>query len=384
MQRLEYLIFGYREYTSPCAREVINLALKYRRTATLTKSGGVILSLPSARILGAELCEIGATPVGVPRGIGGAIASIPSHIPSLVAFLLALFIYILSSDVVFELCVSGNETLTDEQITEQLRAAGFGVGSRISKTNKNAIELSVLRSSESLAWISINTRGRIAYVTVIESLGKAEESPTYTAANIVATRDCVIEEITVRRGTPMVSVGDTVRAGDLLISGVVEGAGGTEYVIADGVVRGSFSRTVLTETPRKYTESHTRGGALATITLKIFDFNINILQSYGNLGKGCVIIEENKCITLLGHCLPVSVTVGKYVETDTDTRILSDGEIVKLSNSTHRADILGSLSGADLISVRTSGKFTDDGYVMESLVVLSTEVGRVNEIITEE
>ena len=384
MQRLEYILFGYREYTAPSHVDILNLALKNRRTAAITPRGGVIISLPTARILKNGLSDIGAVPIGSPRGIGGIIARIPSHIPTLVAVLISLFLYILSTDVVFELRISGNEKLSDGEITEALYTSGFGVGSRISKTNKNAIELAVLSTCDELAWISINTRGRTAYVTVIESVGTKADPPSLTAANIVATCDCVIEEITVKRGTPVVRVGDTVRAGDLLISGIIEGAGGTEYVVAEGVVRGSSSDSIVTNTPRIYTETTTRGGTLATVTLKFFNFNINILQSYGNLPTGCDIIEENKPITLLGRRLPVSLSIGKYVEYQTKTRTLSDGELVKLTAATHNGNILSSLSGSDLVSVRTQGGFTDGGYFMESLVVFSTDIGRVIEIKTED
>ncbi len=382
--RLEYLLFGYREYRLDSARELINLALRHSRTATLTRRGTVIVSLPTARILKGEIIALGGLPVCNDRGIGGAICSVPSHIPTLIAALLSLFLYLFSGDLVFDVQISGNETVSEEQILAELSASGFGVGSRWSKTDRNAVELSVLRQSDTLSWISINREGRSASVTVMELADVPEPPPVYSAANIVADRDCVIEEITVIRGTPAVKVGDTVRKGDLLISGIVESEGGTEFVMAEGIVRGSSSESVITEISREYTESLTREGALAALTLKIFNFRINILQSYGNLPEGCAIIEEKQNITLLGKRLPVSVIRQKYAEREEIRHTLSDAELPLKAVKAHREDINSALSGRDLISVRTEGGFTDGGYKMQSLVVFSTEVGRVTEIKTEE
>ncbi len=382
--RLEFLLFGYREYSLESPKELINLALRHSYAAVMTRRGTVLLSLPSSRRLAAELSALGASAVGAPRGIGGLASAIPSHIPTVIALVFSLFIYFFSSDLVFDVRVSGNESISEEAVTEELRRAGFGVGSRWSKTDKNAVELAVLSASDTLAWISINREGRVAYVTVLELADVPPAPPTYPAANIVATRDCVIEEITVVKGTPVVRVGDTVRAGDLLISGIVESEGGTEYVMAEGVVRGSASEVVSTEIPREITESHPREGALAAFSIKIFDFNINILQSYGNLEGECAIIEENRNITLLGKRLPVSFTAKRYAEYDEITYALTDAQLPISAGKAHREDINTLLSGRDLLSIRTEGAFTDGGYLMQSLVVYSMEVGRVIEIKTEE
>ncbi len=384
MQRLEYLIFGYHEYSVSDPRTLLNLAIKRDRTARLTPKNTVIISIPSSRLMKKELSDLGATEIGAPRGIGGLISQIPSHIPMVILLILALALYILSTDLVFDVRVSGNEIMSEQQVLDELSAVGFGVGSRWSKIDRNAIELSVLKRAEGIAWININREGRVAYVSVIELRDIPAPPPTFTAANIVATEDCVIEEITVTRGTPVVKVGDTVRAGDLLISGIVEGDRGTEYVMAEGVVRGSSSLSIETKIDREYTESLPREGALATLTLKIFDFDINILQSYGNLSEECVIIEEKRNIALFGRRLPASIVRGKYVEYESITRRLSDSELVEMITQLHREDINLALADRDLISIRTDGRFTDGGYVFESLLVYSAAVGRVAEIKTED
>ncbi len=382
--RLEYFLFGCREYSLDSPRELINLALSSSRTATLTPRGTVVLSIPTAKGLREQINALGAREVAKPRGIGGLIISLSRHIPTVGAVVISLFLCIFSSDLVFDVQISGNGRVSEEQIIAELDAAGFGVGSRWSKTDESAVELSVLQASDTLSWISINRRGRTAYVSVLELDSVPVAPPAFTAANIVASCDCVIEEITVLRGSAAVSVGDTVREGELLISGIVEGEGGTEYVMAEGIVRGTSSERITTEISRRSVEAVTREGTLAALSVKIFNFNINIFQSYGNLPEGCAIIEEKSNITLLGRRLPVTVVRGKYAYSEQSVRTLSDSELPIAAGNAHTERLNSALLGRDLISLKTEGEFTDGGYKMQSLAVYSAQVGRVVEIKTED
>ena len=376
MVRLEYILFGYCELALDSPRELLNLALRHSRSAAVTERGTVIISLPTARLLKKELEKLGVKRVGEPRGIGGAVIGVKSHVPSLVALLLAVFVYVYSCDLVFDVRVEGNESVSEEKIIAELESVGFGVGSRWSKTDRNAVELAVLDGSDTLAWISINRQGRVATVTVIELASGILPPEDNTPCNIVADRDCVIEEITVVSGTPAVKVGDTVRRGELLISGIVETERGTSYVKAEGTVRGRASESVTTEQERTVVKTELSEDGIATVALKILNFRINIFKSYGNQHGNYAIIESNKNIVANGVRLPVSIICGKYVLTHEWEQTLSDAELPSAAGLLHTERLNGFLDGKDLISIRTNGRYTDGGYLMESLVVYSAEVGR--------
>jgi hypothetical protein len=207
--------------------------------------------------------------------------------------------------------------------------------------------------------------------------------PDTTPANIVADRDCVIEEITVVKGTPVVKVGDTVRRGDLLISGIIETENGTEYVRAEGTVRGTSSTTISTEMGRTVTDTTTNDGGIATFCVKIFNFRINIYKNYGNRQDDCVIIESSKNIILHGTRLPVALIYGRYAVTEEYTLTLTDADLPICVGRKHSENLTDFLTDKDLIGIRTDGEFTDGGYLMKSLVVYSTDVGRLAEIRME-
>ena len=382
MAGLELWLLGYREYKSESPREIINLALRHGKIATLTSRGTVYLPLFVSKRLKSELSTIGATPIGTPHGLGGVILAARSHSPTVIAIILAIMLYILSRDVVFDVRVNGNEHLTEEYITAQLEEVGFGVGSRWSKSDRNGIEIAVLDTSSDIAWISINREGRVATVRVIE-LSPGMSPPITTPANIIADRDCVIEEITVVAGTPVVKVGDTVHRGDLLISGIIETENGTRYVRAEGTVRGSASTTLTTEVGKTVTETVVKDGGKANFAIKIFNFRINIYKKYGNSPDDCVIIESNRNIMLQNTRIPVTLIYGNYAVTVENTVTLTDADLPIYAGRMHAVELGDFLTDKDLVKIRTSGRFTDMGYVMESRVVYSTDVGKIAEIRME-
>ena len=62
------------------------------------------------------------------------------------------------------------------------------------------------------------------------TMPKLTENGTYPC-HIIAARDGVVRKIEVRTGIPLVKVGDTVKKGDILISGIIPIIGDYEELI---------------------------------------------------------------------------------------------------------------------------------------------------------
>jgi len=73
-----------------------------------------------------------------------------------------------------------------------------------------------------LSWISIEMKGTKAIVRVVETTKAPEIIDRETPCNIVAAKDGIIERIITLEGEPLVNKGDTVRQGQLLVSGIIE------------------------------------------------------------------------------------------------------------------------------------------------------------------
>jgi sporulation protein YqfD len=313
-----------------------------------------------------------------PMGLYGRWLRLEHKRSRIAAVLLSLALLVILSNLVWDVRVSGNENLSRDEILDMLSECGFGVGSIWPVSDLGAVESSLLVKNENIAWISINRRGTVAYVRVIESNGKTddgkEEKTGYS--NIVASADCIIEEITVRRGIAVVRAGDVVKKGDLLVAGVLPDAAGGGFCYADASVKGRISDTITVDMDREYVKKEHLGSELYSIVLKLFNFSINIFKKYGNLTNEYDIIENEIAYTHPdGRKLPASLTVSYIPAFSEEGALYTDDELIKLASDRLRLITAERLALCDLIRIRTEGEFTERGYRLTSRLVVLTEVG---------
>lgn len=154
-----------------------------------------------------------------------------------IGFLLFVIFIFLSTSFVTDIYVSGNDTLSSNQIVSMLSDSGFSVGTFVHNINCKEIQQKVLLKEDKLSWLWIHIEGSKAYVHVKETVKKPNISDNFDYSNCVAMCDGVIEEVMPRYGKQIVYPGDVVKKGDLLISGLSETkASGTRYLHADGIV----------------------------------------------------------------------------------------------------------------------------------------------------
>lgn len=388
MVRIDCLIFGYRrlKIAPEDLSELTSIFIRSSVFSSISDNGTVIVrerDFDKIKVLlsGRIDCSY-SEPLGL---YGGWLRT--SHKGALICgFVISLVIVLLLSGVVWDVRITGNEMLEEGEIVDTLSECGFGIGDFWIAKNRSVIESEVLSKNERIAWININRRGTVAYVRVIEKEAEhiTDEVERVGYSNVLATADCVIEEITVKRGTAVVKPGDVVQKGDLLIAGILPDEAGGGFCYAEGSVIGRVSDTITVEMDRKYEKRIHVGREIHSIALKIFDFSINIFKKYGNLTNECDIIESEISYTHLDkYRLPFFLTVCYIPLFESETTEYTDEEIVKLA--TDRLNLLteNRLAKADLLRLRTSGEFTDTGYVIRSDAVFLTEVGENNGFSTD-
>ena len=262
MARLDEFIFGYYKgrVSADDSCKLANLMLKHGICSSIDPTGKFSLSQKDlSRFLSGSRGKI-RYDIGSPRGIYGFIRQNRQRYGLFISLILTLILAVISSGLVWDVRISGNERLPDYVIENALSNVGFGVGTSWRSIDKNVIESELLIEREDIAWISVNRRGTVAYVEVIESenVGNREDAgPLYS--NIVADRDGVVEEITVQSGVANVKIGDVVKKGDVLISGVVENESGTAFCRAQGYVRAESVCDVVAFAERETVEKSVIG-----------------------------------------------------------------------------------------------------------------------------
>lgn len=230
-----------------------------------------------------------------------------------VGAVLAIALVVLSGLFVWDVQVSGNEKLTEGEVVEALRACGFGVGSYLPSLRVREIENRVLMASEDIGWISINTDGTVARVQIIEHVsGESGEgtSSTKNPANLIALADGQIEYLELYRGNAVVTVGQAVTKGELLVSGLYDSKTGSfRYTHAAGRVMARTERVLEVEIPFLYEEKVYDEPYLQEVELSFFDFSQKIFKNSRNLDILCDIIKYNANLGQLGdNRLPVSLS----------------------------------------------------------------------------
>ena len=222
--------------------------------------------------------------------------------------LCAILLFWLSAHFVWSVRITGNEALTSTEIKSLLADEGLEIGTYLPGLRMSEIETKVLLHTDALAWISVHMEGTVAVVQVIEQ--KTPPESKTAPANLVASRDGQIEYLELYRGTPVVGVGQAVRAGDLLVSGVRDSQTvGFQVTRAAGNVMARTDRELTIEIPLTYEKKVYSTVKKGQITLQFFKFSMIFFKNSGNEGLPCDIIEMKASAERFGLSdLPVSVT----------------------------------------------------------------------------
>lgn len=137
-----------------------------------------------------------------------------------------LTLYVLSSFVWF-VEVKGNDKISRAKIENLARVNGLTRGVLKWQVDADRIEKALSNQIPQIAWISIEIKGTKAIIKIAEKV-YAERKTLGQQAHIVSSKDGVIQEVLVLTGIATVKEGDTVKKGQMLISGIIEAPQETE------------------------------------------------------------------------------------------------------------------------------------------------------------
>lgn len=187
-------------------------ATRLRLTVTRQGSG-------PARALGDKvLCTVvPAEQSGVPFFLG----RFRRRYALLVGLALSLTAVCVLSQFVLTIEVEGNEAVSTAEILTELRRQGLRPGVYGPGLDEGTISSAALLGLPELAWMSVNLHGTRAEVLVREAVPAPEVDDEEQVGSIVARSSGIVTHIEPLSGEALVAQGDTVLAGEVLISGAV-------------------------------------------------------------------------------------------------------------------------------------------------------------------
>lgn len=161
----------------------------------------------------------------------------------------ALLLAVLSGHI-WSIEIVGNVDVPKAEIEQTVQSLGLHIGLRRSAVESEALADGLLREMPALSWAAVNVDSCKAVVEVREAIARPEILDTQTPSNVVAGEDGVLTALEVFSGTAALPVGSAVLKGDLLISGVVENADGSETLCgAQGKAHAQVEQHLLCTMP---------------------------------------------------------------------------------------------------------------------------------------
>lgn len=228
-------------------------------------------------------------------------------------FFLSLIAVCFFSLFVWEIEVTGNETIPSSEILAVLRNHGVRVGMYGLSIDQQDLRSRVLFEMKDLSWITVNIIGTKAEVIVRERIKKPEIVDIKRPSIVVASKSGLITKMNVFQGEPLVSAGQTVAKGDVIISSEMQSLNsGTRQVHAMGEVYARTWYEVSYEMPLEYSMKNYTGKESKNITIILFGRRINLYFNTGITDTFCDKIIKNDRLTLPGGiALPISLYTEK-------------------------------------------------------------------------
>lgn len=169
---------------------------------------------------------------------------------------------------VWNISVEGNYSYSSQEITDYLYSMEITNGILKSHIDCDAIETAIRNKYNDITWVCAELSGTRLIIHIKENFDTqvaAEEEYPY---HLVSKSEAVVTSILTRSGTPLVKIGDTVKKGDILVSGIVSVFNDDGEIIdnilvnADADIYGKTTYTFHDEIPLSYKEKAYTGNVI--------------------------------------------------------------------------------------------------------------------------
>lgn len=225
--------------------------------------------------------------------------------------------WILTSGYIWNIQIEGNYTLTEDVLMDYLNQKGIHTAMKKDDLQIEELEKGLREDYDMITWTSARIEGTTLLISI-----KENEMPNYdqtsqssegesgaeqnSGTDLVAARAGTVSYMITRSGVPLVSVGDQVEKGDVLVSGAVpvynEDTTVRKYQFceADADIVLSYEESVSVKRSTQYEEKVYSGGHKTILLFGVRDKEWNLML--GKIGFDTYDISgEKKQVKLLDH-----------------------------------------------------------------------------------
>ena len=219
---------------------------------------------------------------------------------------ISLFLLIMTSQFVTDIYIDCPEGIDKKVLRQELEECGLKPGVYKKTINRKIIRDHIMQEIDEVAYLSINVKGTNVFVTITKKDDENTQTAKSNYCNIIASKNGIIEKVIARSGEAVVSVGDIVKKGDLLIQGA--NTSSMPEVWATTFYE-SVQKKSYIETKNKKT-----GKSKEAYTLTFYGKEYKLIRNIKY--KDYIIENKTKEIRLGNYTFPLKIVVSTFFEVE--------------------------------------------------------------------
>ena len=294
------------------------------------------------------------------------------------AALCAAFL-IMMQQFVWVIEVQGCKDLEPQQMVNALEQLGVKRGSWKRSIDQSEIKRQLLRIVKELSWATLNLHGNTATLIIRERTMPPQQIATGVPANVVALRDGQIKRMEVSNGRSILKDGDTVRAGELIVSGVFEDVRGiTHFVRASAKVMAHIPETITVEVPLEQQSCILTGKVVKRNYIEVFDFKLPLFL-YKKLEGKYKLESWQNTPELLGLTMPFNLVRENYIFYETQKHTLNEESALRIARK--KLDALERKSwDGEILSRSLNAVCENNKLILKADYVIEADIAKQVEI----
>ncbi|MCD7749774.1 MAG: sporulation protein YqfD, partial [Oscillospiraceae bacterium] len=255
------------------------------------------------------------------HGLPAVFKKLRQRVVLLVCLAFMLGLLFVSGAFVWDIQISGNETIPEGVIRQALAECGVDIGSFWPIMSQDQVRNSMILKLPGIRWMTVSIRGSHAEVIIREKRTHIEPVDEAEYVNLVAAKTGFVTEVLALRGTALTEENRAVLAGEVLVAGYATG----RYGAIQGLTRAIGSVTAHTlyeitiEAPVYVEEKTASEGQTVRWALVLGKTRINFYKDSSICPADCDKIIREYTLSV-GNVFTLPLTVEKTVYTPYTTQ----------------------------------------------------------------
>ena len=262
----------------------------------------------------------------------------------------------------------------------------YHIGTLKYQIDCDALEDHLREDYAEIAWASCSIQGTRLHIEIKETLDRKTKQNPKKPCDIVANKSGIITKMAVKSGTPLVSVGDSVKSGTTLISGLIYYYSDdftvtqTDKIKADGEIVMRTKEVYNNSIPMEYYEKLITGKKKSIKNLYFgqyqFDFPEKKRQDHTN-----VMTKRRSLKIGKSFYLPIGITMQITERYRPKKKILTKKEAqLKLKKQLERYLMKKAKAGAKIVHCEGNYKKKNNRYEVKASIIKEESVGKIRNI----